>query len=144
MTDTLSEEQIQRFEKTWLEYKTDDSYNEFGKLNLVAFLGERAGFMLATIRHLQSENKEALTAYRQLLTLSGGDWAGWLERASNLTKSLDQLRLSYNLTIQANSRGVFISIDYPNGEMILDAVKTDSFQDGIETLERITRERLGE
>lgn len=25
---------------------------------------------------------QAATAYRQLLTLSGGDWAGWLERAS--------------------------------------------------------------
>jgi hypothetical protein len=59
MMTRLSEESLQRFEKTWQEYLTDDSYNDIGKLNLVAWLGERAGAMLSEIRALQAEAQEA-------------------------------------------------------------------------------------
>ena len=46
---------IAPLEKTWDDYLHDDNYTNFGKLNLVAWLGERTGPMLAEIKRLRAE-----------------------------------------------------------------------------------------
>lgn len=64
---------IARLRETYDEYKNDDSYNNIGKLNLVAYIGERSGILFAEIERLEAELErlraelETLTAaYRRL------------------------------------------------------------------------------
>lgn len=50
----MTDEEIASLKDVWNRYKTDDNYNDIGKLNLVAYLGERAGRMLAEIERLRA------------------------------------------------------------------------------------------
>lgn len=47
------------------------------------------------------------------------------------TKVVDELRTVHFVAVQANPRGVFVSIDTNDGSEILDAVKTDDLIDGL-------------
>jgi hypothetical protein len=77
----LSEDTLLHFEKTWSDYKNDDRYNDFGKLNLVSCLGERAGLMLDEIRRLKEiENK--------VLQLFGSNWEDELKRLEEASREL--------------------------------------------------------
>ena len=51
----LSESILTYYEETADKLANDDSCNSIGKLNLAAFLGERAYYMLADIHQLQRE-----------------------------------------------------------------------------------------
>jgi len=62
----LKESTLKYYEETSHDLMFDDGYTNIGKLNLAAFLGERAHYMLETIRELQATN-EKLSAAPDLL-----------------------------------------------------------------------------
>ena len=43
--------------ETWAEYQSD-GYTSYGKLNLVACMGEKGGQILALIEQLRAENEQ--------------------------------------------------------------------------------------
>lgn len=47
--------------------QNDDSYNEIGKLNLAAWLGERTHFLVAKIEKLHQERSDLLAALEVLI-----------------------------------------------------------------------------
>ncbi len=51
----LDEETLKSYEEASHQLHFDDSFNEIGKLNLACWLGQRAHFMLETIRSLEKE-----------------------------------------------------------------------------------------
>lgn len=48
---------IDALKKAYDDYKNDDGYNNIGKLNLVAFIGERSGVLFNEIEQLRAENE---------------------------------------------------------------------------------------
>ena len=52
----LDEKALKSYEEASHQLRFDDSFNEIGKANLAGWLGERAHFMLQTIRSLEAEN----------------------------------------------------------------------------------------
>jgi len=52
MTEPLD---ITSLEKTWDDYISNEKYNDIGRLNLVAWMGERMGLALQEIRTLRTQ-----------------------------------------------------------------------------------------
>ena len=50
---------LTNFKRSWDEYKNDRSLNEYGRLNLVCWMGERAGLLIAEIERLAAEANPA-------------------------------------------------------------------------------------
>lgn len=52
----MSKTPLEEFlERTWAEYQSGN-YNDFGKLNLVACIGEKGGAIIALLNDLREEN----------------------------------------------------------------------------------------
>ena len=54
----MKEKTLRHYEQTSRDLRYNEEYNDIGKLNLAAYLGERAHFMLQFIRELQAEIKD--------------------------------------------------------------------------------------
>ena len=71
---------ITSIEKAWEDYQNNDMFNDIGKLNLVAWMGERMGHVLQEIQTLRMQVE---TLQRILTEVEGGhlhETAWWKEQ----------------------------------------------------------------
>jgi hypothetical protein len=62
----INAKNLEEMKETYIKYRFDEGFNTIGKLNLSAWLGERAHFLLIEIEQLQEMNKNLELAIKRL------------------------------------------------------------------------------